>query len=447
MARKKKKGRGISPGTIIMLATAVLTLLTGVWVFARISGDMDSISIDPKLLTEPLNILARAVTDTGDAGGDSSENLAAFTPVQTAAPAAPTATPEPTLPAVRTLTLTAAGQVTLGAELREAGVQGSGYDFSPILSPVSQAISGADLSIVTLRTGLTESVPEYETYRAPAALAAGLQSSGFNMFNLATDRVIDYGAAGLTTTRMVLEQTGAYMTGAYRTQEERERLSVGEISGVKVGVLSYTSTISAAGQKAATSAEIQTATRMLDLDAAASDIAALRTKGAEIIIVLVHWGSRSDSKPSRETQTAAEALANAGADIILGTGPTNVHNLERRTVADAYGGTREVFIAYSLGNFLIDDSRDTTNITGLILHLEMEWNANTQRMSIQDAWYMPTWIMRYRDTGGVNRYRVVPAGTYVTPENMTDSIYSNMRKSYQSLAEKLGTDAARPKAE
>lgn len=104
------------------------------------------------------------------------------------------------------------------------------------------------------------------------------------------------------------------------------------------------------------------------------------------------------------------------------------------------------FIAYSLGNFLIDDSRETDDITGVILRLNLEWDSRQERLLFADSWYMPTWIMRLREDN-TSRYSIVPAGSSVTPEGMTDSIYVNMKKSYQSMTERLGSEAASPKAE
>ncbi len=445
----RKRRRGISFGTILALVLTLSVSLMAAVVFAQISGDMGQISIDPKLLTEPLAVLARNVTNTEP------EATAPPVPTATVEPdptnalnmARHSATTAPTEPPTRLFSLTAIGQIAIGGELREAAQQGDAYQFDSMLEPVIAALSSGDLSIATLRTGLTDNASAYGDYAAPAALAYSFKNAGVNLFNLATDRLLDKGANGLSDTRSIIETARASSAGAYRNQEERQRLSVIEISGIKVGLLSYTSTISAAGKKAATQEEIAIATRLLSAEAAASDISALRAQGAEIVIVLAHWGNRSDTKASKEIRAIVDALAAAGADVIIGTNPTSIHGLERRMTTDATGKQREVFIAYSLGNFLIDDSRDTNNITGLILHLGIQWDTQAKRATFQDIWYMPTWIMRFRDNDGVNRYRVVPAGSASIPEGMTDSVYVKMKKTYQSVLTQLGTDAAVPRPE
>ncbi len=454
MAIKRQK-RGVSVGTISMLSISAATILTALVIFSRISGGISQISIDPKMLTEPITMLARSITNTEpsnttdpSASGVTPQETA---PVQNEIPAiaiAPTATPAPTLPPTQVLTLAAVGQLTLGSDLQKAARDETGaFGFDPMLAPVASALSDAALSIVTLRTGLTRDSGSFDTYCAPSEIVGALQGAGINLFNLGTDRLFDNGMKGVTATRGILSSLHAEQVGAYQTLEERQAPQIIEVSGVKVGVLSYVEGISAAGKKAASESEIANATRLLDLAAATADITTLRARGANLIVVMAHWGGRSDTKPSRDTRAAADALVAAGADIILGTNPTTVHEMERRAVTDAYGGTREVFIAYSLGNFLIDDTRDTGDITGVVLRLQIEWNTQSNRASIQDAWYMPTWIMRWKDKEGVNRYRVVPAGSAAIPDGMTDTIYINMKKAYQAIIKKLGDQAARPRME
>lgn len=439
---KRGKRRGVSFGTILVVLLLLSAGTMGGYIFTRISGDTDQIVIDPALLSEPLSLFAREIIDTEPVTrpetGTGDDNAGATEPPPLATA---TATAAPTPAPNRTLRLSAVGQIAVGAELR-AAAGNDGLSFSDMFAPVQSALSGADLSIATLRTTLTENASAYEAYRAPSALVSGLKSAGVNLFNLSTDRLLDFGASGLSATRDVLEALQASPAGIYRTAEERQNLSVADMGGVKVAVLPYTAAISDAGKKAATDAEISTATRLLGAQAAAADIMAVKEKGADIVIVLAHWGNRSDTKASSETRSLAETMAAAGADVILGTGPTSVHEIER-----IQNGDRETLVAYSLGNFLVDDSRDTANIVGIVLQLEMEWDGAARKATLQSATYTPTWIMRWRDTGGVNRYRVVPAGADSIPENMTDSVYVNMTKAFQSLANRLGAEAAQPKSE
>lgn len=442
----RKKRRGISLGTYILTLLCIMTLFLGAMLFVRISGDFDTIALNPKMLNESFDLQAQSIINT-EPENQSMAKLPFNQPTQ--APAIfSTIPPAPTEPPTRILTINAAGQITIGDELRRsARIQSGGYDFSTIFEDIAPSLSGANLNIATLRTTVVDSASKFDNYMAPKELVEGMKSNGFLLFNLATDRMLDRGMSGLSETRAALLAAQVTAAGGYVSAEEREALPVKEINGIPVGILSYTSSISSTGKKAASDAEIQTATRLLDVETAKEDIAALRSKGAAVVIVLVHWGNRSDTKASKDIKAMASALVDAGADIILGTNPTQVHEIERRTVQRADGRTSEVMIAYSLGNFLVDDTREASNITGMVLHIAVEWNTQTNNLTIQDAWYMPTWIMRWKDNANVNRYRIIPAGIPSLPQNMTQTVHNNMNKAYQSVINSVGATAATPRME
>lgn len=435
MARKKK--RGVSLGTYVLTILCMLTIFMGAVIYTRISGDIDQISLNPKILTEPLEMLRPTATDAQQAPGAAGNDQAA---------ALTTAPPLQIEPPERMLTINAVGQVTIGDDIRRSVRVDGGYDFSSIFNPIAYALTGGDLNIATLRTLVTDDSTRYDAYHAPGELLAGMKANGFSLFNLATDHILDDGIEGIEKSRSILQSSQVTAAGAYISSDERDSLPVREINGVRVGVLSYTNSVGAGGRKVSENI-IQMSTRMLDLESAKADIIALRQKGAQVIIVLAYWGSRTDTKASKDTRAIAEALVNAGADIILGTNPTQVHEIERRTVVNSDGSLREAFIAYSLGNFLVDDTRESANITGLMLSLSLTYNTQTRNLTIQDAWYMPTWIMRWKDQSDQNRYRIVPAGASAPPMDMTRTVHGNMNKSFESTVKKLDPSAARVRAE
>lgn len=433
MARKRRPRRGVSVGTIVVIAVSAGILAFSAAVFLRISGDIGDIQLSPQLLAGP------------DASAPEAGSIApVITPEPTATPS-----PAPTQPQRSGFRLTAVGQVSAGKDIRAGARDASGsYGFASVFGQIAPALTGTDLSIATLRTSLGDDAGAFDPTMTSTALAGALRGAGVNLVSLATDRVLDHGTAGLSSTLGAVTSAGLRTAGAYGESVSRDSaLSLMDLGGLKVGVLAYTGTISQTGQKAAGDAGIAASTRMLSAEAAAQDIAALRADGADLVIVLPCWGAASDAQPSTETRAMADALATAGADIILGTGPQMVHTLDRRTVQGADGVSREVFIAYSLGSFLTDESRETPSITGLVLNLDIGWDAQRGGPVIEGAWYMPTWIMRYSEASGAYRYRIVPAGSTSMPQDMTDAIYSNMQKGYQTIVERLGEANAQPKAQ
>jgi poly-gamma-glutamate synthesis protein (capsule biosynthesis protein) len=68
---------------------------------------------------------------------------------------------------------------------------------------------------------------------------------------------------------------------------------------------------------------------------------------ADVMVVAVHWGRDFASGPRGDLRRLADELIEAGADVVLGSGPHVLHAVERR--ASARG---DAVVAYSLGNFV-----------------------------------------------------------------------------------------------
>ena len=81
-------------------------------------------------------------------------------------------------------------------------------------------------------------------------------------------------------------------------------------------------------------------------------------KSSLAVAVMIHWGVEYDTAYRRSDQLVARALAKAGADLIVGTGPHVLQGIEE------YHGS---LICYSLGNLVFDDlSSGETSSSALI---------------------------------------------------------------------------------
>ena len=103
----------------------------------------------------------------------------------------------------------------------------------------------------------------------------------------------------------------------------------------------------------------------------------------------------------------ARTLAEAGADVILGTHPNVVQGTERLSVTRADGLTYESVVCYSLGS-LLTDARTPENTAGMIAQLEITYDPVTRRISLGELQITPVYIARQREDNQ-NVYRVVDA--------------------------------------
>jgi gamma-polyglutamate biosynthesis protein CapA len=90
-------------------------------------------------------------------------------------------------------------------------------------------------------------------------------------------------------------------------------------------------------------------TAPIDLAALTEQIEEVRKNG-QVVIVSVHWGNEYQTGPDERQQTLAQAMADAGADIIWGHHPHVLQKTEWLTAASG----RRTLVMYSMGNLLFD---------------------------------------------------------------------------------------------
>ncbi len=116
-------------------------------------------------------------------------------------------------------------------------------DPDSFFDPSRELLRSADLAIGHVEVphtsrGVASSVDVPAPPAEPAHLAA-LQRAGFGIATLAGNHVYDSGAAGVEDTIATLRGLGIATAGAGMTIEEARLPAVVEVSGVRVGVLSY----------------------------------------------------------------------------------------------------------------------------------------------------------------------------------------------------------------
>ena len=90
---------------------------------------------------------------------------------------------------------------------------------------------------------------------------------------------------------------------------------------------------------------------------------------ADFVLVLVHWGQEYRRHPVLPQRRLAADLLEAGADVVLGSHPHVVQDLQISDPTVMEG--RPQFVAYSLGNFVFDQGWDDTG-QGLALRLLLD---------------------------------------------------------------------------
>lgn len=190
-------------------------------------------------------------------------------------------------------------------------------------------------------------------FRVPTRYGAYLKSAGFSVMGLANNHALDFGLAGRASSRAVLDSLGILHSG------EIGDIARMTVKGKKVALIAF--------------ATYPLTYNLLDLEDAIVTVRQAKSE-ADIVIVSFHGGAEGAShqhvllgdegflgEDRGDLRRFAHAMVDAGADLVLGSGPHVVRGME------VYCGK---LIAYSLGNFATYGSFNLSGPNGVSLILE-----------------------------------------------------------------------------
>lgn len=357
-------------------------------------------------------------------------------PVETAAPIA-TEVPEE-VPAIKPASVhfRAVGDIMCHKLQLEKAYQKNGtFNFDSQFAYVQDALGAADYTIGNLEMSISANgkYSSYPRFHTPETILDTLKDCGVDFLTMSNNHILDGYFKGLVKTVDEAEKRGFDHVGAYRTQEEADAPVIVNINGIKFGFLAYTTNTNGNEKHldAETAAYCVEYLRDADIE---GDVQELRDAGAEIVICLPHWGEEELRRVRTGVKLYAERMAKAGVDIILGSHPHVVHPVEMLTV-DTQNGSKQVLVAWSLGNFISNMSTQYTD-SGIILDFSVDRDENGN-YSIHDVGYVPVFVW---NTKGY--FHVVCSGEYYEkrPKGMSDSTYDRMKKSAKEIYTMIGTD-------
>lgn len=240
------------------------------------------------------------------------------------------------------LTLSVVGDCTLGTDETfdydtslNAYYENYGADY--FLQNVRSIFSADDLTIANFEGTLTDSDEREDktfAFKAPASYASILSGSSVEAVNTANNHSHDYGDQGFDDTLAALDDAGIVHFGYDET-------AVMDIKGIKVGMVG-----------------IYELYDHLDREQQLKDnIAKVQADGAQLIVVIFHWGNETETVPDSNQTTLGRMAIDLGADLVCGHHPHVLQGIE------TYKGKN---IAYSLGNFCFGGNSSPSDMDTMI---------------------------------------------------------------------------------
>lgn len=254
----------------------------------------------------------------------------------------PDVSPSPTPMPPVSLTVSVVGDCTLGTDDNfdyDTSLNAYYYSYGKeyFLSNVKSIFSSDDLTIANFEGALTDSYDRQDklfAFKAPAEFAGILSSGSVEAVNLANNHTYDYGEEGFADTLSALESENIVHFGYDET-------AVIDIKGIKVGLVGI----------------YELYDHMEREDQLKANIAKVKAEGAQLIIVIFHWGNEKETVPDSNQLALGKIAIDEGAHLVCGHHPHVLQGI------DQYKGRN---VVYSLGNFCFGGNSAPSDMDSMI---------------------------------------------------------------------------------
>jgi poly-gamma-glutamate synthesis protein (capsule biosynthesis protein) len=288
-------------------------------------------------------------------------------------------TEAPTEPEEEYITILAVGDNLYHRSLSQSGIKEDGtYDYTPVYSTMREIISEADIAVINQETpmaGDAYGIQTYPKFNVPQQISEAMVWAGFDVVSFATNHMLDMGRQGLIDTAQYWKDKhpDVLVTGIALSQEERDTVPYVECKGKKIAFLNYTY-----GVNSGNLGRQPYLLNFLDEATVRADIARAK-ETCDYVVVLPHWGIEGRMEPTQDQYNMALILADAGADVVIGTHPHVVQKVQWVTGASGH----RTLVFYSLGNFI--SLQDTAaKMLGGIAKLRLRIDPETGELTLDD---------------------------------------------------------------
>lgn len=310
-----------------------------------------------------------------------------------------------------------------------------GRDYTSFLSGIEDDLRSADLAIANMEFALGgEPYSGYPAFSAPDSYAEYVHDIGVDVFLTANNHILDKGKRGLNRTLDVYDSMkGVLHTGTGKDDLHfyRHNPLIIRVNGVKVGIVNATY-----GTNADQAEGYPVVFNFGDMKEPCEAVRRARKAGAKLVIALPHWGNEYELTHSWYQVGQARALAEAGADIIVGAHPHVVQDMTTISVTEEDGTERKVPVIYSMGNAVSNMSARNTQVELMVTLKVIRYEDDSIRM-LDPTW---DWLWCSRPGNLCDNYKTIKIDDYVgrRDEWISPWDYDNMISSRENVRKETG---------
>lgn len=291
---------------------------------------------------------------------------------------------------------------------------GEGYDFSYAYKEIRHYFEDFDVNWINQETLVNSELPAstYPCFSTPGELGQAAYDAGWRVFAMSNNHTYDKGALGIDATRRYWESMpdDAVTYGLFTGNEDESGIALQQVNGRTIAYVAFTEHTNGIPTPSDASAWVIYTSQLQEMEYKVRKAKEL----GDIVVVSVHWGVENSHNVIQQQRDLAQNFANWGADVVIGTHPHVIQEMEFVTSEDG----REVLVAYSLGNFLSAQSQPD-QLIGIALSFDF---VQTEEV---DGSFSPLTLENIKAVPVVTQYEYPGGSHYVNPRTYIWADYTD----------------------
>lgn len=250
------------------------------------------------------------------------------------------------------------GDVMLNRGVRNSVMKNFGGDYSALFEKLD-ILKNSDIVFANLEGTASDSgsdLGNLYSFRMDPQVLPALKGAGFSIFSVANNHIGDFGRMAFYDTLSRMKENEILYTGGGTTREEAESPTIIEKYGMKIGFLAFSDKgpeFMAANENGGI---------LLANNPRLDKIIKSASRQVDHLIVSFHFGEEYETLHSARQEELAHRAIDNGAKIVVGHHPHVIGDTE------VY---KNGYIAYSLGNFIFDQTFSEATMQGMLLQVKL----------------------------------------------------------------------------
>jgi D-alanyl-D-alanine carboxypeptidase len=257
------------------------------------------------------------------------------------------------------VTLAFAGDIMLDRGVKASVVKNFNNDYSALFAKLD-ILRKSDIAFANLEGTVSDQGKDQKnlySFRMDPSVIPALKGAGLSILSVANNHVGDWGLPAYADTLARLKDNEILYTGGGKKKTEAKTPVIIEKYGMKIGFLGF----SDVGPKWMEAGAEKTGI-LLASDPDFDTIIQNASKQVDYLVVSFHFGEEYQTTHNARQEYLAHQAVDDGAKIVIGHHPHVIEDTE------IY---KNSLIAYSLGNFIFDQSFSKATMQGLLLEIKL----------------------------------------------------------------------------